>query len=1055
MPRKLSHDAYSVGWVALLDEEHERLPPGPKDDNTYLLGLMGRHNVVIAFPGSGVFGTSAATRTATNMIRTFRNIRFCLMVGVGGGAPNPPDPEDPLKDIRLGDVVVSSPKGSHGGVLQYDMGKWEDGAEFTIKSHLNKPPNILLSAIELLKSDHDFGEGEMMKYIEHMAEKSTKLPALKDYRFPGRDEDRLFKVGSFHAGGDDCSNCDVMGLEKRLERKSDEPLVHYGLIASSNAVMRSAQRRDELRDAWGISCFEMEAAGLMDNFPCLVIRGICDYSDGHKHKFWQPYASVVATAYAKDLLRVIHPEEVADNETAAKIIEQVAGNLFAVKEDVSRINLAVEEEQKSRILSWLTQVDYGPQQSDLFSQQQRGTGQWLLNSDEFHKWLDQPKQTLFCQGIPGAGKTIMTSIIIDYLDTKYQDHGIGIAYIYCNFRQQYEQTPADLLASLLKQLNWRRPSLLGCVKGLYERHRDKNTRPSFEEISGVFIIIDALDECQISHGGRTKLLSEIFQLQERGEVSLLATSRFVSEIKEEFEQKGSNFLEIRARDEDVQIYLEEHMSLLPSFVLRNPNIQNELKAAILKAVDGMFLLAKLHLDSLQDKISPTSIKIALRNLPKGSGAYDRAYDEAMGRIRGQMCGFRNLAIRVLSWIACATRPLTTLELQHALSVEIGMSIFDKDNIPETGLMASVCAGLVRVDEKSNIIRLVHYTLQDYFERTSNEWFANAQEDIMKICLTYLSFDTFETGTCPSDKDFEDRQMHFPLYDYAAKNWGCHAKASQRDSDQLVLDFLTKVPHLSASIQAMEISETYSGYSQLFPKQVNGLHVSAYFGLDSALRFLLEKRYDPNAKDSHNRTPLVKLNYRDINGQTLLSWASNEGNEKTDLYENTALSLAQLKGHEEVLRSLLDSNRIGLECKLQYEQKNLFVALQKGLTASVKQSLECGADPNKMDADKRTPLELAMQGGHIAVVELLLEKGANPNTKDKHGLTPLSWAASRGHIAVVELLLKKGANPESNDKGGRTPLSRAASCGHIAVVELLLKGAYPDSKDTIYSRTLLL
>jgi nucleoside phosphorylase len=124
-PLKQTHGAYTVGWIcvlrcelnasrALLDEEHERLQPGEKDDNSYLLGRMGKHNVVIAFPGSGTYGTNAAAQTATNMVRTFRNIRFGLMVGIGGGAPKQPNPKDPLKDIRLGDVVVSDPKGNHG-----------------------------------------------------------------------------------------------------------------------------------------------------------------------------------------------------------------------------------------------------------------------------------------------------------------------------------------------------------------------------------------------------------------------------------------------------------------------------------------------------------------------------------------------------------------------------------------------------------------------------------------------------------------------------------------------------------------------------------------------------------------------------------------------------------------------------------------------------------------------------------------------------------------------------------------------------------------------------
>jgi nucleoside phosphorylase len=153
-----------------------------------------------------------------------------------------------------------------------------------------------------------------MRYIDNVALESTKRPALKNYRFPGRDQDQLFRPDYRHCSGEDCSACDVTQLEKRLSRESDEPMVHFGLIASGNAVMRSTQRRDELRDAWNVLCFEMEAAGLMDDFPCIVIRGICDYSDDHKHKLWQPYSAVAAAAYAKDLLRVIQPQQIQSME---------------------------------------------------------------------------------------------------------------------------------------------------------------------------------------------------------------------------------------------------------------------------------------------------------------------------------------------------------------------------------------------------------------------------------------------------------------------------------------------------------------------------------------------------------------------------------------------------------------------------------------------------------------------------------------------------------------------------------------------------------------------
>ena len=254
-------------------------------------------------------------------------------------------------------------------------------------------------------------------------------------------------------------------------------------------------------------------------------------------------------------------------------------------------------EEYQAIVDWLAPVDYALQQSDFVNRRQEGTGQWLLDSDEFQRWLSQKQQTLFCPGIPGAGKTMIASIVVDNLCTRFGNDGsIGIAYLYCNFRQQQNQKPVDLLASLLGQLVQGRPSVPNSMKSLYEQHKTKRTRPPFGEISHAlqsimasysrtFIVIDALDECGISDGGWRKFLSEIFNLQAKTGASLFATSRFIPDIAEEF--KGSPSLEIRANSDDVRKYLDGHMPQLRSFVLRNPDLQEEIKTEIVKAVDGM------------------------------------------------------------------------------------------------------------------------------------------------------------------------------------------------------------------------------------------------------------------------------------------------------------------------------------------------------------------------------------------------------------------------------------------------------------------------------------
>jgi Cdc6-like AAA superfamily ATPase len=257
-------------------------------------------------------------------------------------------------------------------------------------------------------------------------------------------------------------------------------------------------------------------------------------------------------------------------------------------------------EEYQAILDWLTPIDYAPQQSDFIARRQRGTGRWLTDSDEFQAWVSQKKQTLFCQGMPGAGKTILTSHVVDHLEAKFQNEAsTGIAYLYCNFRRQHEQKPSNLLESILKQLVQEQSTVLESVKSLYSRHTTiKRSRPLVEEISKVlrsvvanysrcFILVDALDECQISDGGRKQFLSEIFDLQIQTGVNLFATSRFIPDIEKHFE--GSISLEIRASDEDVERYIDGHMSRLPLFVSRSPDLQDKVKTEIIMAVDGMHL----------------------------------------------------------------------------------------------------------------------------------------------------------------------------------------------------------------------------------------------------------------------------------------------------------------------------------------------------------------------------------------------------------------------------------------------------------------------------------
>lgn len=434
-------------------------------------------------------------------------------------------------------------------------------------------------------------------------------------------------------------------------------------------------------------------------------------------------------------------------------------------------------------------------------------------------------------------------------------------------------------------------------------------------------------------------------------------------------------------------------------------------------------------------------------LPKGSDAYNTAYTEAMERIQGQRKGYRDLAIQALSWITCTERHLTTTELRHALAIQNDISELDKDNITEIRLMVSVCAGLVIVDEESNIIRLVHHTTHEYFKWTWSTWFPDAQTDITRRCVTYLLFDAFKTGFCETDEELEGRLQLNVLYDYASRNWGIHArKGLNKEIELLILNLLESKDKVFACSQAMLASGNYPGYSQNAPRQMTGLHLAAYFGLRESVAALIEKQPNFDSKDNSGRTALQWAAVSGCEAVVELLLEKRADLDSQDKDDRTALHWAAESGHETVVELLL-KNGAQKESQDKDNRTPLHWAAEKGREAVVNILLEKGANLHSKDKGSRTALHWAAGSGYEAVVRLLLEKEATLETKDEYNRTPLHWASENGHEAVVELLLENGASLESEDKSKWTPLHWAAERGHDVVVNLLLeKGANRNHKD---------
>ncbi|KAL2828076.1 hypothetical protein BJY01DRAFT_241007 [Aspergillus pseudoustus] len=340
----LVHDDYTVGWIsalpiemaaaqALLDEVHPSLPVPRHDHNAYTLGRIGEHNVIIACLPSGIYGSTSATAVATRLRSSFPSIRFGLMVGIGGGVPNSD------ADIRLGDVVVSKPTDTHGGVVQYDFGKAmtrEKG--FQRVGMLNGPPQVLLAAIAKLQAMHLTQARRFLGFVEEL---ESTLPSDRQAPFARpAAKDRLYMADYKHVNLKNmtCRNCDPNKLVARSPRNQSElPVIHYGLIASGNQVVKDAEIRDKICGELGAYCLEMEAAGLMNDYPCLVVRGICDYADSHKNKSWQGYAAATAAAFAKELLLVVPDTQKQKREAAQDVALTETDARFRIPLDLRNV----------------------------------------------------------------------------------------------------------------------------------------------------------------------------------------------------------------------------------------------------------------------------------------------------------------------------------------------------------------------------------------------------------------------------------------------------------------------------------------------------------------------------------------------------------------------------------------------------------------------------------------------------------------------------------------------------------------------------------------------
>ncbi|KAM0432699.1 hypothetical protein ACHAQK_009551 [Fusarium lateritium] len=694
----LQPDDYTIGWISalpiemmaaevMLDRVHDGPPQRDGDSNCYIFGSIKSHNIVMACLPSGHYGTNNAATVASHMSQSFPNIQHRLMVGIGGGAPG-------LADVRLGDIVVSN------DVVQYDLVKALPDNKFERTAYPVRPPQPLLTAVSRLRAGHGGGSTQISDILQQSV---LRLPLFARPKL----QDLLFHKGYDHPSfAKICEDCDQQQLVPRDPPQTSDPKIHYGRIASGNQVIKDGFIRDRLSQELGSICFEMEAAGLIHSFPCLVVRGICDYSDSHKNKDWQEYAALVAAAYAKDLILTLPSQTIRRRKKGRPSQPKAAKPI---------------DPDTVKCLQELFVTDASQDREDILDAKGdicRGTCEWILSTQELKAWEESSPHLLWISAPPGMGKTFLSIFLSKYFEDMCKGQtDVATIFFFCDNKVASRNTGVNILRGLLTQLIAHQEDLVDKIMVEWRQKSSKLFQDSsfntlwrvFEDMirgsnfRSIYCIIDALDECE--DDSLTILLKKFKKLGQSSTASytklklICLSRRFPERIPESLDAFTKVELDMMAAGkEDVRRFISERISDLSRTKKLSSSMRKRIEEVFQEKSEGTFLWASFMAQDLETK-SKLEIVPSLDRLPSG---LDAVYERILSQIDFNKWG---IIQKMLDWILIATRPLRIPELCEAAGVQATASMCRESVCEE---LIKVCGHLLLVEsheqEKDRDIR---------------------------------------------------------------------------------------------------------------------------------------------------------------------------------------------------------------------------------------------------------------------------------------------------------------------------------------------------------------
>ncbi|MCJ1403803.1 hypothetical protein MMC11_007026 [Xylographa trunciseda] len=614
--------------------------------------------------------------------------------------------------------------------------------------------------------------------------------------------------------------------------------------------------------------------------------------------------------------------------------------------------------RKQDIHHWLSAPDPNSNHHSACKKQQESTGAWFVEGDQYAAWKAEPQSFLWLHGIPGCGKTVLCSTIIQSIISHCQsDSALAVCFYYFDFNDIEKQKPENLVRSLIGQLPLQSGNSFASLDALYTKCQDGKQRPSVDNLAStlqqmlggfrkMFIIIDALDECQ-EWAELIEIVESIVGWKLEN-LHLLVTSRRERDFMDAFEPlvTGQIAIQNETVNVDIQTHIRDRLRNDTKLSKWSAELKMEIESTLMDGARGMFRWVVCQLDELRKCLKPAILRNTLKSLPR---TLDDTYARILCNIDEQ---YKEDAFKILQWLAYSVRPLSIEEMAEVLAVDTeGYPRIDPNNrLREPRDVLTICSSLVTTVAATTGVGPYGY---DYGADLS--WDEDDDGDLPLTRSRYYGPERPETRQ-------KLQLAHFSVKEYLVSERirdgpASRFKITKTADDYIAKTCLTYLLHFNEPL----IQSSYVPLADTLP-------LSGYAGLYWA---------------QHAQQACCDQEVNAVQQLYLANGAQTDlGNgAQAHLAGNTPLHLAVIIGNEALVELLLNHEAdVNIQHKLYGTA--FHVASERGYEAVSKVLINNGADVNALDWFYRTPLDVAIVKGHEGIIQLLLKHGARTRKEIK-------------------------------------------------------------------------